>query len=65
MDESLLTIGAFAQAVGLSPSALRFYDECGLLVPAEVDPVTGYRYYTPELARRAGDAAARPSRRWP
>jgi DNA polymerase-3 subunit beta len=49
----LLTIGAFARAVGLTPSALRHYDECGLLRPAEVDDATGYRYYTPELVRRA------------
>lgn len=53
MDRPLLTIGAFARAVGLTPSALRHYDECGLLVPAEVDDTTGYRYYTPDLARRA------------
>ena len=53
MDEPLLTIGAFARAVGLTASALRHYDECGLLVPAEVDSGTGYRYYTPELADRA------------
>ncbi|CAI9406433.1 MerR family transcriptional regulator [Nocardioides sp. T2.26MG-1] len=49
----LLTIGAFARAVGLTPSALRHYDECGLLVPAEIDDATGYRYYTPQLAERA------------
>lgn len=53
MEQPLLTIGAFARAVGLAPSALRYYDECGLLRPAEVDESTGYRYYTPELARRA------------
>jgi DNA-binding transcriptional MerR regulator len=49
----LLTIGAFARAVGLTPSALRHYDETGLLVPAEVDDATGYRYYTPDLVHRA------------
>lgn len=53
VDEPLLTIGAFASAVGLTPSALRYYDECGLLLPAEVDVTTGYRYYTPDLADRA------------
>lgn len=47
------TIGSFARAVGLTTSALRYYDECGLLPPAEVDQTTGYRYYTPELERRA------------
>lgn len=53
MDTPLLTIGAFAHAVGLTASALRHYDECGLLRPAEVDDATGYRYYTPDLAERA------------
>lgn len=53
MTDPLLTIGTFARAVGLTPSALRHYDECGLLPPAEVDDATGYRYYTPDLARRA------------
>ena len=53
MRDPLLTIGSFARAVGLSPSALRYYDECGLLPPAEVDGATSYRYYTPDLTRRA------------
>jgi DNA polymerase-3 subunit beta len=53
VSEPLLTIGAFARAVGLTPSALRHYDECGLLRPAEVDHATGYRYYTPDLVHRA------------
>ncbi len=52
--EPLLTISAFARAVDLAPSTLRYYDEAGLLTPAEVDPRTGYRYYTPDLERRAG-----------
>lgn len=53
VTEPLLTISAFARAVDLAPSALRYYDEAGLLPPAEVDPRTGYRYYTPALQRRA------------
>ncbi|SHN46963.1 MerR family transcriptional regulator [Cryptosporangium aurantiacum] len=43
----LITIGAFARAAGLTPKALRHYDECGLLTPAAVDPESGYRYYDP------------------
>lgn len=42
-----LTIGAFAKASRLSPKALRLYDELGLLAPARVDPVSGYRLYAP------------------
>ncbi|MGH3741004.1 MAG: MerR family DNA-binding transcriptional regulator, partial [Micromonosporaceae bacterium] len=47
MTAPLLTISAFARAVHLTPSALRYYHEAGLLPPAEVDARTGYRYYTP------------------
>ncbi|WP_350280244.1 MerR family transcriptional regulator [Kribbella sp. HUAS MG21] len=48
-----LTISEFARRVGLAPSALRFYDDCGLLPPAEVDATNGYRYYDPSQADRA------------
>lgn len=47
------TISAFARRVGLTPSALRFYDDCGVLRPAHVDPDSGYRYYSPEQERDA------------
>ncbi|MFG2317018.1 MerR family transcriptional regulator [Streptomyces tendae] len=53
MRTELLTIGAFAKASRLSPKALRLYDELGLLPPARVDPVTGYRRYAPEQVERA------------
>ncbi|MGK8500503.1 MerR family transcriptional regulator [Nocardia asiatica] len=49
----LITIGVLARASGLTASALRFYDDCGLLVPARVDPLTGYRYYTETQRERA------------
>lgn len=42
---SLVSIGEFARLSRLSPKALRLYDELGLLVPAEVDAETGYRWY--------------------
>ncbi|MEU8900936.1 MerR family transcriptional regulator [Nocardia sp. NPDC048505] len=48
-----LTIGAMARASGVTASALRFYDDCGLLPPARVDPVTGYRFYTEDQCGRA------------
>jgi serine/threonine protein phosphatase PrpC len=50
---TLLTIGAFARASRLSPKALRLYDELGLLRPAHVDPVNGYRRYEPAQLERA------------
>ena len=45
--EELLGIGELARAGGLPVSALRFYDGAGVLVPASVDPRTGYRRYAP------------------
>jgi DNA-binding transcriptional MerR regulator len=50
----LLGIGDFSRYAGLSVRMLRHYDERGLLVPAEVDPFTGYRRYCPEQLRVAG-----------
>ncbi|PZF86573.1 MerR family transcriptional regulator [Micromonospora endophytica] len=40
------SIGELARASGLTVSSLRFYDAAGVLVPARVDSVTGYRRYT-------------------
>lgn len=50
---AVLTIGEFARASRLSPKALRLYDELGLLPPARVDPVSGYRLYEPGQLEQA------------
>jgi effector-binding domain-containing protein len=50
---ALLPIGRFSKMTRLSVKALRLYDEIGLLCPAEVDPASGYRYYSTEQAGRA------------
>ncbi|MFF8316602.1 MerR family transcriptional regulator [Streptomyces bobili] len=42
------SIGEMARDSGLGVSALRFYDRAGVLMPAWVDPVSGYRWYGPE-----------------
>ncbi|MEU8084039.1 MerR family transcriptional regulator [Micromonospora sp. NPDC049101] len=44
----LWTIGVFARAARLTPKALRLYEQVGLLLPAAVDPESGYRLYDPE-----------------
>lgn len=49
----LLPIGRFSRMTRLSLKALRLYDRVGLLVPAYVDPSSGYRYYKVEQAQRA------------
>ena len=43
---SKVTIGDFSRAAHLSVKTLRHYHEVGLLEPTEVDPNSGYRYYT-------------------
>lgn len=41
----LVTIGEFSRMTHLSVKALRHYHDVGVLVPADVDPDTGYRLY--------------------
>jgi len=41
----MLKIGDFSRLGQVSVDTLRHYDMLGLLKPAEVDPLTGYRYY--------------------
>jgi DNA-binding transcriptional MerR regulator len=50
----LLPIGMFSRASSLSIKTLRAYHEGGILVPARIDPRTGYRSYT---ADQLADAA--------
>lgn len=45
-QERLLRIGTFSRQARLSLHQLRHYHELGLLLPASVDPESGYRYYT-------------------
>ncbi|MHA7248490.1 DNA polymerase III subunit beta family protein [Arthrobacter tecti] len=51
--DRLMSIGTFAAATGLTASALRFYDDTGVLAPVEVDPRNGYRLYAEEQLGRA------------
>jgi DNA-binding transcriptional MerR regulator len=45
-------IGRVARLAQVSVRTLRHYDNLGLLEPSYVDPLTGYRYYTPEQVLR-------------
>ncbi|MFG3153323.1 MerR family transcriptional regulator [Streptomyces sp. NPDC048219] len=53
MESEMRSIGETARDSGLGVSALRFYDRAGVLVPARVDPVSGYRWYAPEQVEEA------------
>ena len=48
-----MPIGTFARTVGLTASALRFYDDAGILHPDHVDAQTGYRFYSEEQINTA------------
>ena len=60
-----LTIGAFARLTHLSVKTLRYYHEVGLL-PAVVDPDSGYRYCrAARRLRAAWQAVPRSRSAWP
>lgn len=44
--EVLLKIGEVAEFFQISVKAVRIYEKKGIIVPAWVDPESGYRYYT-------------------
>ena len=46
----MITIQGFARLCGCNTQTLRYYDRIGLLAPAKVDALTGYRYYEEEQA---------------
>lgn len=46
--KDLLSIGKIEIMTGVSVSALRYYDQMGLIKPRYVDDSTGYRYYGEE-----------------
>jgi DNA-binding transcriptional MerR regulator len=54
----MLSIGDLAHHTGVSRRQLRHWDDLGLLLPAAVDPETGYRRYTPSQAGRVHAIAA-------
>jgi DNA-binding transcriptional MerR regulator len=53
VENDMRSIGETARDSGLGVSALRFYDRAGVLVPAWVDPVSGYRWYAPAQLEEA------------
>ena len=44
-----MLIKEFSRFTGVSVRTLHYYDEIGLLKPAQVDKATGYRYYDEHL----------------
>lgn len=42
----MLKIGIFSKLSRVSIRMLRYYDDQGLLAPVQIDPFTGYRYYS-------------------
>ena len=52
MSDDRLSIGQLAQQTGIAPSALRYYDELGLVRPA--DRISGQRRYDPSTVAVVG-----------
>ncbi len=48
----MFRIGEFSKIAQVTGSQLRYYDEIGLLKPAEIDEWTGYRYYSAQQLPR-------------
>ncbi len=46
--ENLLSIGEVAKIRNINVQSLRYYEKLGILLPAYIDPRTGYRYYSLE-----------------
>ncbi|MGG3928010.1 MerR family transcriptional regulator [Metabacillus fastidiosus] len=42
----MISIGGFSKICGVSTKTLRYYDEIGLIHPEEINPDSGYRYYS-------------------
>ncbi|MGG3800868.1 MerR family transcriptional regulator [Metabacillus fastidiosus] len=42
----MISIGEFSKICGVSTKTLRYYDEIGLIHPEEINPDSGYRYYS-------------------
>lgn len=51
-DEMMFRIGEFSKLTQVSIRMLRYYDEVGLLTPAEIDQWTGHRLYSVEQIPR-------------
>lgn len=48
----MFTIGEFSRLGQVSARMLRYYDQLGLLVPQEIGPENGYRYYSADQLPR-------------
>ena len=49
---AMFKIGEFSKISQVSIRSLRHYDEIGLLRPAQIDPFTGYRFYSADQLSR-------------
>ena len=52
MDDTLMKIGEIAGFFGVSVKAIRVYEKKGIIKPAQIDDLTGYRYYTADQVQQ-------------
>ena len=48
----MLSIGEFSKICSVSTKTLRYYAEIGLIIPDEINPENGYRYYSIDQLER-------------
>ncbi len=46
--KNFLSIGEVAKIRSINVQSLRYYEKIGILIPAYINPSSGYRYYSPE-----------------
>jgi len=52
----MFKIGEFSKLTQVSIRMLRYYDETGLLKPAQIDQFTGYRSYSVDQKQTKGNS---------
>lgn len=50
--KDLMKISEIADFFGVSPKAMRLYEQKGIIKPCKVDAVNGYRYYSPDQVKQ-------------
>lgn len=50
--KNLMKISEIAEFFGVSPKAMRLYEQKGIIKPCKVDAVNDYRYYSPDQVKQ-------------
>lgn len=50
--DDLMKISEIAEFFGVTPKALRLYEQKGIILPCKIDSETGYRYYSADQVKK-------------